>query len=74
MADEPLSKVHRDSRGRAEGKACLPCELVGNGIIAEIGPDLLDEGPIIRAGVYRDQEETVVPFPADDECARHVLS
>jgi hypothetical protein len=33
MADEPMSEMHGGSRG------CLLCELVGKGIIAEIGRD-----------------------------------
>ena len=72
MADEPMSELHGGRRGIRE---FLLYELVGNGSIAEIGLDPIDEEQILRAGgAYRDQKETVVHFPADDECARHVPS
>jgi len=44
MADEPMSEMNGGSR------VCLLCELVGKGIIAEIGHDPIDEEPILRAG------------------------
>jgi hypothetical protein len=51
MADERMSEMHG-------GSLFLLSELVGKGIIAEIGPDPIDEEPILRAGgVYRDQEK-----------------
>lgn len=43
MADEPMSEMHG-------GSLFLLSELVGKGIIAEIGPDPIDEEPILRAG------------------------